>query len=479
MLYNLPYKHFVLGGCEGDPALISRKLLDLIDRHPPAAGTWAVFYLLFNPADEQHLWFSSANAGGAVCEHLLETYQCETELIKSCSLERFPAFAWSFELLPTSKASVLQFKYLSHSSGAVAMVEVIFSKLAGMVLPGTLHVVVRSQPVLEDAAHLVAVSEATSPRVYVADHVDRFQRGVRWGRPTLYLTERWNQFRVGPHPACEFVCESLRRVWTVKFQAEEGLWHVRTDDGQGRRAEEQASGKLSLLDETIGLCLEGYALSPLVTFKAQMKKNRLPLYDLSVVSRLLPLGPSRGYGYVAEELRRSLEDSVKSCVRLSADGPYLYLNEYGQVFSIDYGQAIPRQIVSGDKVVLGNQLTTWQPFAKESGNLSRFFCGQLVFEKPITRRLASSSVSVSLREAFIAHYDEFQGRPTIVSRDGFNFHLRFAEDTNAVQVWIRSGDGKEFQLHTGENIGWRFENSPIEFVVGSTRFRLTAEMVSD
>jgi hypothetical protein len=483
MLYNLPYKHSVLDDCEGDPALIARKLLDIVDRSLPPAGAWSVIYLLFNPADEHHLWFSSANAAGAVCAQLLETYRRETELLKTCSLEQSPALAWRFELLPTEKASVFELKYASSAFAALATVEVVFSELAEGVLPGMLHAVMRSQPVLEDGAQLLAVSEAASPLVHVAHHVDRFQRGLRWARPALYLTERWNQFTVGPLPTCEFVCESLRGVWTVKFQTQEGRWQVAWADRDGvpvYSAEEQTAGKLSLLDEAVGVCVEGRALSPSPTFEAQMKENRVPLYDLTVVSRLLPLGPARGYGYVADELRRSLEGNVQSCVRLSADGSYLYLNEYEQVFALDYGGATPRQIHSGDRIALGDLLMTWQTFAEESGeDLSGFFCGQLVFEKPTIRRLASNGISVSLREAFVTHYDEFQVRARLVSRDGLNFLLRFAEGTKAAPVWVKPDERKGFQLHAGGDAGWRFEDSPIEFVIGSTRFRLTAEGASD
>jgi hypothetical protein len=479
MLWDFQDEQFVLDGCEGDPALIARGLLDLFDRWPPPGGAWFVVYLLFNPADEHRLWFSSAGAGCEVCDQLLKTYRRETELLSACSLGSSAAFAWQFELLPTAKASVLELRHVSRAHAAPATVEVVFRPLEHGVAPGALHVVTRSQPLLGDGERLLAVAEAASPLIYVAHHVDRFQRGLRWGRPALYLTERWNQFRVGPHPACEFVCEPLAGVWTVSLLAREGRWRVRRagDGGRATVDEEQSLGDLLLRDEAVGVCVVGRALSPPPTFGEQAKENFVPVYDLAVVSRLLPLGPARGYGYVAEEVYRR-DGNVRSCVRLSVDGRFLYLDGGGRVYSIDSVEAEPRQLEPGDPVGSGELSSTWQPFAGEGSEaLSGFFCGQLVFDNPITRRLASRDISVPLREAFVANHDEMGARARLVSDDGFNFLVRSAE--SATPVWIKPGESGRFRLHTGGDAGWKFDNSPVEFVVGTTRFRLDAKGGSD
>jgi hypothetical protein len=205
----------------------------------------------------------------------------------------------------------------------------------------------------------------------------------------------------------------------------------------------------------------------------------VPVYDLTVASRLLPLGPSRGYGYVAEEVSRSLDENVRSSVRLSADGQFLYLDGGGRVYSVDYGGATPRQLEPGDAVMCGDLRSTWEPFAEGSEGLSRFFCGQIVFDNPVTRRLASRDISVPLREAFVANHDEMNGRARLVSPDGFNFLVRFAESAGEALVWIKPNEGGRFLLHTGGNAGWKFDDSPVEFVVGTTRFRLDVKGGSD
>jgi hypothetical protein len=477
MRLNGADEHPVLDGCECDPELIARGLLDLFDRRPPPAGEWSVVYLLFSPFDKQRLWFSAAGAAGAVCRQMAETYRRETELLKTYALEASPAFAWRFELRETAKAGVIELKY--PASVEPATVEVVFRPLAEGVEPGALRVATRTQPPLEDGARLLAVAEAATPPTHVAHHVDRFQRGIRWGRPLLYLTESRNSFRVGPHPTCEFVCESLGHVWDVSFEAREGRWLVTrvADDGARRADEPRPSGELKLVDEAAGVRVEGRALSPPPTFAAQMKENRVPVYDLTAVSRLLPLGR---YGYVADELRRGLEDDVSSCVRISAGGPFLYLNGAGRVFSVDYGGAEPRPLELGDRVACGEHWTTWEPFAGESGKeLASFFRGQLVFDEPLSRRLASREISVMLREAFAGHYDELRGHARLISRDGFNFLLRFAESAGVAPVWVKPGEDDGFRLHASGHAGWKFEFSPVEFVVGTTRFRLTTKGASD
>ncbi len=478
MLDDLPDRYAKIPSCEGDPRLLARALLNVLDQYPPPASAHTVIYVLYHTADTHRLWLSTTTAAGELCKHLLEAYQNELALLKSCSLDDSVMFAWSFEIAPTAEPHILELKYIRRRQQPLATLEIIFRDFDKGGQPEVLNLVMRSQPPLKDNASLLAVAEAKSPSIRVAPHVDSFQRGLRWSRRLVYLTREWNWFRVGPHPACEFVCEPLEQTWTVVFQEKDRqLLIAENAEGMKVLRKSESSSELILREASTEVRMEVRILVPAPTFEAQMQQNRVPICDLHITSRVLPLGPALGYGYVADELKRYSGQAIRSCIRLSVDGAYLFLVEHEQVYCMDHQGSSPRLLQPGDSIVFDGMVATWQPFALENSDpLSAYFCGQLTFDKPIRRRLATN-IKRSLRDIFFEHLDELQGQVFLISENGFDFRLQPPGGASARPVWVKSDRLSQFELYASGEARWSLENFStdcVEFIVGSTRFCLAA-----
>lgn len=478
----------------GDWSRVAAWVFDCLDREPPPPGGHLMLYLCHHPDDRTY--FNSPTLHEELSGALFDAYRKESA---DCLKEKRaggvgfgdPRFTLRAVAPPAHLGLSLQDPHggrpetsAASDAGGEALgeetsIEFQWDETACQISPGVLGLVRRWVKRLDPRQMLMATLSVLGG-ASVTPHADRWQRGIRWQRPVVYLPKGRTEIVVGATAGCDLRAPALRPPLVVTYDSETDAWEWASPSapwvGRGScsgRFEYDYAGDAG----EPALSLRGARLKTPRTLEAQDEENYMPSFTLEIVGCLLPLPQ---YGMIPDDLPAPLLPNVSSALQLPG-GDWLYLNaQTGDPYLWRRGESSEGRWLKETGVAesLSTQpgagaarVATWK---EVGGLLGRFYCGEMRLKPQLTSRLAAGAISENIpHDVFTGYVDRAIGRAPIrlTSTDGLRYAVSFnAHARHPVFVLSTGSAGvRAYQPHPETVIDL---GDTADFICGTTHYRL-------